>query len=132
MNSFKPIAFGAVVLALVVPLCIHLSEAQKTIANSFQQQFSGSNPNSVYGGYQTSSVNQQRQVSLVAPVNQRRTQQTYVNRQQSEVRQPVYQQSISSSSYEQTQDQAEADAEPASYGKSPHYLLSRIDSSQAT
>lgn len=95
---------------------------QKTAAGSFQQQFgaAGSNPNSVYGGYQTSSVSSQRQSSLVAPV-QRRTQQSYVSRQQTSVLrqpQPVYQQqqiSSSSSTYEQ---QAEADAEPASYGKS--------------
>lgn len=120
MNSFKSIGFSLVLLfALVAPLGISWIEAQKTIANSFQQQISGSNPGSVYGNYQSSSAVQKRQqTALVAPVQQQRR--TYSSESSSSWRQPAYQQQVvssSSSSYEQNQQQAEADAEPASYGK---------------
>lgn len=127
MANIKPSASMVIALvALILPfVCVNWSEAQKTIKNSFQQSISsGSNPQSVYGGYnEQSSINQQRTSNFVAPVNQQRRtqQQTYVSRQRTEsVRQPVYQQqqeqysSSSSSNY----DQAEADAEPPSYGKS--------------
>lgn len=119
MNSFKSIGFSLVLLfALIAPLGINWIEAQKTIANSFQQQIAGSNPNSVYGGYQTSAVQRRQQTSLVAPVQQQRR--VYQSESSNSWRQPAYQQQqqvvSSSSSYEQSQ-QAEADAEPASYGK---------------
>lgn len=125
MNSFKSVAFGVVLVALVMPLCVDWTQAQKTIKNSFQQtvQSASNRPQSVYGGYGSSSTYNERQQTnnFVAPVAQRRTQQTYVNRQRTQTvqqPQPVYQQQesiSSSSSYDQ--QSAEADAEPASYGK---------------
>lgn len=116
----KTIALSFVLMALVVPLCINWIQAQKTAANSFQQQISGSGPNSVYGGYQASSSTSQRrqQTALVSPVQQSRK--TSYQQSSESYRQPAYQQqqlSSSSSSYESSQQQAEADAEPASYGK---------------
>ena len=126
-NGFKFSRAAATVLllaALVGPLCnvFERTQAQKTIKNSFQQSgLSGGNqPQSVYGGYsssqQSSSSFQQRPVP-VAPAVQR---QTYSNSRRTELaRQPVVQQQNqyeeSSSSY--SSEQAEADAEPASYGK---------------
>lgn len=124
-RNFNSLALASLLVALVGPFCVDWSMAQKSIANSYQQTISsGSRPSSVYGGYETSAVNQQRQSALVAPINQRRR---VVQQQQVEQtnwqRQPAYQQQeaqqqvvSSSSSYEQSQ-QAEADAEPASYGK---------------
>lgn len=116
----KSVAFSFVLVALIAPLCIDWIEAQKTIANSFQQQVSGSGPNSVYGGYQASSsaVQRRQQTALVSPVQQSRK--TSYQQSSETYRQPVYQQQqqqAASSSYESTQQQAEADAEPASYGK---------------
>lgn len=127
MNSPKSVTcISYLALAAVCLLGISSTSGQKTAAGSFQQQIGadGPNPNSVYGGYQVSSVSNQRQSSFAAPV-QRKTQQSYVSRQQTSVvrqPQPVYQQQqiSSSSTYEQ---QAEADAEPASYGKSTSRLL---------
>lgn len=106
-------------VAVIVPLvCVEWTQAQKTSKNSFQQSsFSaGSAPQSVYGGYET----QQRTAanSLVAPVQRSRTQQqsfrrTETVRQQQPASSYQQEQVSSSSSY----DQAEADAEPAQYGK---------------
>jgi hypothetical protein len=123
--SSKNAALVVGLVALVVPLvCVDWTQAQKTSKNSFQQtSYSsvGSAPQSVYGGYETQSRTAAN--SLVAPVQQRRTQQqSYVSRRTESVRQqpaPVassYQQQeqVSSSS---NYDQAEADAEPAQYGK---------------
>lgn len=124
MNNFKSLAFASLLVALIAPLCVDWSMAQKSIANSFQQQISsGRGPNSVYGGYQTSLVNQQRQSSFVAPVKQQRRVVQQQVEQTNWQRQPAYQQqevassSSSSSSYNEQSQQAEADAEPASYGK---------------
>lgn len=120
----KSIAFSFALMALIAPLCINWIEAQKTAANSFQKQIGGSGPNSVYGGYQTSSSavqrrQQQQQTALVSPVQQ--SQRTSYSQSSESYRQPAYQQQqqlvSSSSSYESNQQQAEADAEPASYGK---------------
>lgn len=116
-------------MALIAPLCINWIEAQKTIANSFQKQISGSGPNSVYGGYQSSSSavqrRQQQQTALVSPVQQ--SQRTSYSQSSETYRQPAYQQQlVSSSSYESNQQQAEADAEPASYGKSCFDFFSLI------
>lgn len=125
MTSHRLIAssLAAFAVVLLISGSSAPASAQKTIAGSFQQQIgaSGANPNSVYGGYQTSSLESQGQSSLVAPVQQqRRTQQTYINRQQQTEfipRQPVYQKQQISSSSSVFEQQAEADAEPASYGK---------------
>ena len=116
------------VAALIVSLiCAEWTQAQKTSRNSFQQQQSsysaGSGPNSVYGGYETAPRTPAN--SLVAPVQQQRrtSQQSYVNRQRTEVvRQQQQQQPASSYQQEQVSsssnyEQAEADAEPAQYGK---------------
>lgn len=121
----KSLAFSLAVVAIVVPICISWTEAQKTAANSFQQQF-GSNQNSAYGGYgQTAPAQRQRESAYAAPNQQRRTQQSSYSRTESvQQRQPVYQQQpqqqqqqYSSSSSSSSYEQAEADAEPASYGK---------------
>lgn len=122
MSGFKSVALGVALVALVGPLCVDWTQAQKTIKNSFQQTISsGSGPESVYGGYRS-------QQAPVARPQVARSQQTYASRQRSQTVQqpaPVYQQqessAASSSSYEQS---AEADAEPASYGKRarpPHW-----------
>lgn len=131
MSFFKSLAFASLLVALVAPLCIDWSMAQKSIANSFQQQISssGRGPNSVYGGYQTSSVNQQRQNTFVAPVQQQRRVVQQQVEQTNWQRQPAYQQqqeqvvSSSSSSSNYDSQQAEADAEPASYGKHPSLTI---------
>lgn len=118
MASLKSSALIVALVAVILPLvCVEWTQAQKTIKSSFQQSVaSGSAPQSVYGGYEQQRPTGQ---SLVAPVQQqRRTQpQPFVSRQRTEsARQPVYQQEEvgSSSNYDQ---QAEADAEPAQYGK---------------
>lgn len=125
-NRLRSSAACVALVAIIVPLvCVEWIEAQKTIKNSFQQSYStGSAPQSVYGGYNSeqSSIDRQRTTNFVAPVQQqqRRTQQTFVSRQSA--RQPVYQQqqqqqeSYSSSSSSNYDQQAEADAEPPSYG----------------
>lgn len=125
MNGLKlKLAFSVGLASLLVALSINLIEAQKTSANSFQQQISGSNPNSVYGGYGQSSFNRRQQSSssssFVAPVNQKRVQSSYSSsKQQTNVvrqQQPVYQQQQQTSYESSESQQAEADAEPASYG----------------
>lgn len=132
--QFKSLTFSTLVLALIVPICTlywQTTGAQKTIANSFQQSISstGSNPNSVYGGYEQSSLNSNsntnfnRQPALVSPGRQRGSSFSSSRQQTSSFSRPAYQpqqqqqdrQVFSSSSYESSQ-QAEADAEPASYG----------------
>lgn len=111
-------------LAVFIALAYEVdwTQAQKTSRNSFQQSSyssGGSNPNSVYGGYDTQPRSPAN--SLVGG-QQRRTQQSYSSSRQT-VRQP---QQVVASSYQQQQeqvssssgyDQAEADAEPAQYGK---------------
>lgn len=126
MNKF-------LVLSVAIAACLSIDwiEAQKTAANSFtnqqqqQQWSSGSGQNSVYGGYGTSPVQQRPR----PPVNQQSSSKFSAQsiRQQSyQQPRPVVQrpqsvqqeeQSSYSSTYEQSQQQAEADAEPASYGK---------------
>uniref|UniRef100_A0A6G1S713 Chitin-binding type-2 domain-containing protein n=1 Tax=Aceria tosichella TaxID=561515 RepID=A0A6G1S713_9ACAR len=112
-------------VAVIVPLvCVEWTQAQKTGRNSYQQQQSsfstavGSGPQSVYGGYETQPRTPAN--SLVAPVQQRRTQQqsyqrteTVRQQQQPAVATSYQQEQVSSSS---NYDQAEADAEPAQYG----------------
>lgn len=126
MIGFNQLALASCLVAMALALSLQSTEAQKTIANSYQQELSGSNPNGVYGGYnqQSSSFNRQRQQSFAAPVqNQRRTQSSYSSSKQTSLvrpQQPVYEQQQQQSSYEassSSQEQAEADAEPASYGK---------------
>jgi len=128
------------VLALVCASLVELGLAQKTAQrwSSYSSSREVSRPVSVYGGYNTASnVNevqvgqqqQQQQLEVpVSPVKQHRTQSSSsfqsssfsrkVNRPQPR---PVYQQQQQQeSAYESqasSQQLAEADAEPASYGK---------------
>lgn len=130
--KLRSAALSACVLLIAIGWHVDWTCAQKTIqrfqsSSNYQVEPSiGSNQNSVYGGYESSSSqSSSRKTALAAPVNQRRTQSSFSSsrrvQQQQNVVQPVYQQqqnvvSSSSSSYEASQ-QAEADAEPASYGE---------------
>lgn len=130
LRSARNLLVSYAIVALVAPISVvDWTNAQRSgikgglQQNSYEsqisQQQSGSNPDSVYGGYESQSSRFQQSTALSAPVNNRRTssyvKQQTVNTIRAPVAPVVSQQSQSSSSY--NEQISEADAEPASYGE---------------
>lgn len=123
MSQQKSVALGLALCAVALAICAGPATTQKTRASSYQQpqqqqQGYGGSQGAAYGGY-----NQARAASATP---RGKPTQAYVNRPARPQQQQAYSQqqeqqpdgSAASSSYESSGDQqAEADAEPASYGK---------------